>query len=669
MTIACIGAIIESVMRGWEFWVTPLIIGGLIASWWFHITLYGRPAFRENFYMVFSMMVAFFYGVHKTSFYDIIVVSTLLMVTATLLKRSELLIAILIEYFALIGMQVFIVIKTDENAFDSHEISRLILHIACEICICKILKEILKNGSKTEKELNGKNQEEEKGRIEMEDFLVNISHELRTPVNVINGMTSLILKKESREDVCSIQDAGKRLSHQIEDIQDYSEIQRGDVVLEEDRYEINSILNDITLQYAMSETYRNLELIVDLDPNLPSVLRGDSKKLAKIISHLLDNAFKFTSKGGVYLHIYGIKKEYGINLIIEVRDTGIGMSQTAIEKISKGRYQANQKRNRSTGGIGLGLSIVYGFVRLMKGFVTIDSERGRGTSVRISLVQEVLNATPCLSVEGKENLTIAFYLTPERFRITELREFYNVMAANMAAGLKVNLYPAMSLKELEKLLDQEPVSHIFMGPEEYEQNTSYFDELANKGITIAVSAHTGFKVSDSSKVIVMPKPIYGYQVAKILNGETDYADLIPGVDERRPVLDGVRTLIVDDEPMNLVVATGLFKEYNMIIDTALSGKEAIKKYEETDYDVIFMDHMMPEMDGVEAMKQLKKLAAKDGRVIRIIALTANALSGAREMFLNEGFDGFIAKPINIKDFERVMNRIFPNGTSEKTGGV
>ncbi|MBQ5534755.1 MAG: response regulator, partial [Lachnospiraceae bacterium] len=112
--------------------------------------------------------------------------------------------------------------------------------------------------------------------------------------------------------------------------------------------------------------------------------------------------------------------------------------------------------------------------------------------------------------------------------------------------------------------------------------------------------------------------------------------------------------------MNLVVAAGLFRDYRMVTDTAESGKEAIKKYEDNDYDVIFMDHMMPEMDGVEAMKRIRQVADTSYRKPIIIALTANALSGAREMFMKEGFDGFVAKPIDTGEFERVMKNVLPD---------
>ena len=165
----------------------------------------------------------------------------------------------------------------------------------------------------------------------------------------------------------------------------------------------------------------------------------------------------------------------------------------------------------------------------------------------------------------------------------------------------------------------------------------------------------------------MPKPLYAVPVVNIFSGNINYIKVTSDINYSKPELEGIRALIVDDEPMNLVVASGIFKEYKMIIDTALSGKESIDKFTDNEYDVIFMDHMMPGMDGVEAMKKIKDIAAEHGRTIKVVALTANAVSGAREMFINEGFDGFISKPINIKDFERTRNKVF-SGNALKRGG-
>ena len=660
LTVASIGTITGSIALGWEFWVPPLIVCGMIAAWFFHVNQYGTWTMRENYYLVFTMLLSFYHGIHYTSIFEVVVVSALLMVNVTLFKRTRFVTLVFIEFLVLMTLQIIMGIRHESITFDVLTVSKLTLHIIGEICIYKGLKDAITNNRIDSEELEERNKEKEISREQMEDFLVNISHELRTPVNVVNGISTLILKKEDNKDVTSIRDAGLRLSRQIEDIQDYSEIQRDDLVLEEDKYMITSVLNDIISNYMSWDEIGNLDLIVDLDPGVPAMLMGDAGKIRKVIWHLLNNAVKFTRKGGIYLKVSCIKRSYGINLLIEVKDTGIGISRKNLDKISSGLYQIDRRRNRSTGGIGLGFSIVYGFVRRMNGFVNIDSERGKGTDVSVSIAQAVIDPSPCLNISEDGTINVIFYVIPDRYAVDRLRDFYRDMASNIASGLKVNLYSASDIEELKKLIDKGDITHVFMGEYEYENAHEYFDEMAEGDVKVAVCAREGFMTKKNSRVIVMRKPLYGYSVVKVLNGETQLNIKADNEEERKPLLDGVRALVVDDEPMNLVVATGLFREYNMIIDTADSGKEALAKYLSSDYDLVFMDHMMPEMDGVEAMKRLRDIAAQKGKVLKIVALTANAVSGAREMFLREGFDGFISKPINIADFERVMNRILPD---------
>ena len=345
-----------------------------------------------------------------------------------------------------------------------------------------------------------------------------------------------------------------------------------------------------------------------------------------------------------------------MNLTIEMTDTGIGMNRNAIRSVTEGMYQENKKRDRSSGGIGLGLFIVYGFAHRMGGFVKIESEKGNGSTVRVTIPQKVVDASPCLALRESYEGAVLFHVRPDKYKVAKLRDFYRSMASNLAAGVHVPLYPAETVYEVERLKEKYHVSTVFMGQEEYEENRGYFEELAKEDIVVAVSAGSDFKLPAGSRVMLMPKPLYAYPIMKILNDGRSASDLDGNEYTEKPVFSDVRALIVDDEPMNLIVASSIFREYKMIIDTADSGKDAINKVRDNDYDVVFMDHMMPEMDGVEAMRRIKAVAADRGREIIVIALTANAVSGAREMFMRVGFDGFIAKPIQTADFERVMLR-------------
>ena len=669
ITVACIGAIAESLTQGWEFWVPPLIGVGVVVAWWMHISQYGSERGRENYYMIFSMLVSFYHGVHWTSFFDVIVISALLMSTATLIKRIMYLRLIMIEFFLTMSVQIIMALSLGTIHFDTLTISRVLLHIIGEICIYSVLKTVADRGLLEDDRLKAREDEKKQYDHDMEDFLVNISHELRTPVNVINGLSGLILRKENREDIASISDAGRRLAHQIEDIQDYSEIQRKNVVIENERYMITSLLTDLLAAYRPVSERNGLEYIVDLDPTVPAALKGDPKKIYKIMEHLMNNAFKFTRQGGARIRISALKKDYGINLILEVSDTGIGMTQKDIEGVSNGIYQADRKRDRRTGGIGLGLSIVYGLVRSMNGFVKIESEPGRGTTVRVSVFQEVVDKSPCMSARTDRFINAVFYIQPDKYKVPALGEFYRDMARTLSRGLRVNLYIAQGLHELEKLLARGDMTHVFMGAEEYFADRNYIESISESGVCVAVSAPDELARQIRGNVIFLSKPIYGMQIVNLINEVAADEDKDNACDNETPLLAGIRALVCDDEPMNLVVAKGLFKEYRMYTDTVESGKEAVERFRENDYDVIFMDHMMPEMDGVETMKRIRAVSEQENRPVKIIALTANAVSGAKEMFLSKGFDGFISKPITISDFERVMNRVMKDVMDDRKRGT
>ncbi len=658
ITVSAIGNIVADIVAGWEAWVIPIVAIGIIGIWWLHLTQKSDLVTRTNVYFVYAAFLVFFHGIHNISYFDVSIIVLILMATFMVVDRASLLNIILAEYIVIMTFQFVSLYLHEHTEVTQVFIIRTVLHYGVVLCMYSLGRILVSSRLNSEKKLEEWREAVRANNHDMEDFLSNISHELRTPVNVISGMTTIMQKDVDREELVSIKDACIRLAHQIEDIQDYTEIKRGELYLDDENYMVISLINDVVANYKASNRMNELELVVDISPETPTMLRGDIEKLHKLFRNLLDNAIKFTKRGGIYIKVFSVPHEYGINLVIEVTDTGIGMTRADMARVSKGMYQANKKRNRSTGGIGIGLPIVYGFVHKMGGFVNISSSKGHGTTVRISIPQQVVDLTPCLDLKDNANEGIAIYIKPEKFKVPEVREFYNTMAVNLANGLKTPLYSIGEKKQIDRLNEETKISYLFMGQEEYENDRAYFNEMSKKGYRIVVSANDGYTSEPGSGVTVIPKPLYAFPVVRILNGEgaTEGYQADEGVVLK---FTGLRALIVDDEPMNLVVATGLLKDYGIIVDTADSGKEAVQKYENGDYDVIYMDHMMPEMDGVEAMKLIRQTALASHRNPVIIALTANALSGAREMFMKEGFDGFVAKPINIAEFERVMKNVLP----------
>ncbi len=667
ITLACAGLTIESIMLNWEFWVPPLVIIGTILLWVMNVLSIPDYPIRRVGYLIYTMLTVFFHGVHETSLFDVVAVVALVMIGFSFFDQVYMMHLFVAEYVIIMCMQIMMAHGSGSIVFDGLNISRVILHFSVIFLIYFSCVKAISDRAEYNDSIQDMNVRIDRNEADMEDFLSNISHELRTPINVVNGMSDLLINEGVGSEANSIKKAGIRLACQVEDIQDYTECKRQKVFLEEDNYMCISLINDVVTSFRQYDNTKNLEMVVDLSPQTPTMLRGDIKKLHKIFRHLLENAIKFTRKGGVYVKMFAESTDYGVNLCIEMTDTGMGMSRNDIRSISEGMYQANKKRNRSSGGIGLGLYIVHGFAHRMGGFVKIESERGNGTTIRVTIPQKIIDKKPCLSLAESFKGAVLFHVRPDKYKTPRLREFYRNMAANLATGIKVPLYPADTVYEVERLKEKISATHVFMGQEEYEENKGYFEELAKEDIIVVVSAEAGFELPEGSRVILMPKPLYAYPIIKILNEGRNVTDIEDDESQERPVFRGVKALIVDDEPMNLVVATSLFKNYEMVIDTAGSGKESIRKYRDNDYDIVFMDHMMPEMDGVEAMQKIKAVAADMDKKAVVVALTANAVSGAREMFINEGFDGFIAKPINITDFERVMLRVLPEA-NVKGGG-
>ncbi|MBR5420097.1 MAG: response regulator [Lachnospiraceae bacterium] len=666
-TLASVGLIIENILMGWEFWVPPVVFVGAVSLWAVNLSDVMDFRIRRLFYFMFAVLLLFYHGIHKASFFDVAIAVVLVMITYSILNSAYMMNVLLLEFFVIWFIHIINLPGGDPLVYDRLSVSRMLLHVSIVLLVYFINVRSINERLEEEEESRLKEGRIEANDASMEDFLSNISHELRTPVNVVNGMSDLLIRKGAGKEAESIKQAGVRLAYQIEDIQDYTECKRGKVFLEEDNYMSTSLINDVVTSFRVSEKAGDLELVVDLDPATPAMMRGDIKKLHKIFRHLLENAVKFTRQGGILVKMYSENTDYGVNLTIEMTDTGIGMNRSAIRSVTEGMYQENKKRNRSSGGIGLGLFIVYGFAHRMGGFVKIESERRVGTTIRVTIPQKLVDGKPCLSLEESFDGAVLFHVKPDKYKTPRLRDFYRNMAARLATGIHVPLYPADTVYEVERLKEKMNVTHVFMGQEEYEENRGYFDALSQEDIVVAVSAGPGVKTGAGSRVLLMPKPLYAYPVIKVLNDGRNAKDMDGQVTTEKPVFRNVKALVVDDEPMNLVVATSLFRNYEMSVETAGSGKEAIQKFRDFSYDLIFMDHMMPEMDGVEAMKRIRAAADELGKKARVIALTANAVSGAREMFIQEGFDGFIAKPINTADFERVVQRVL-SGAAAGRGG-
>lgn len=658
-TILSLGLIGESLLMGWERWAVVLLPVGVIVCWTLHIRNRLSSAIRLDIYSALMMLVFFYYGIHETSLFDLAPLIILVMVLYSFTERYGTIKLCMITYYCTIVYDLFFVMGSSVEEI-SLFISRLLLHVVLVYLAGRLLKTLAQRQVKERKAAEDMISRLEEINQRTEDFLANVSHELRTPINAVTGISSVMLKNEEdpekKKDIFTIQMAGQRLFGQIEDILDYTEIDNEKIIVSEEAYMISSIVNDVISENQMQEREYMPELIFDLDAAMPAVFLGDGKKIKKILRHLVNNAVKFTKKGGVYVRIHALRKDYGANLCITVSDTGEGISGEELEKITEGFYQTDGGRNRKAGGLGLGLPIVAGMVSCMEGFMQIKSEEGCGTVISVSIPQKIVDKKPMITLENRERFCLACFLKPEKYEIPEVRDYYNETITHMVEGMDVSIHRVFNTEELKTLTGIYQITHLFIGTEEYEESSALFEDMAER-MTVIVVADKHFVPLSGTKTKLLRKPFYCLPIANMLNAETVQDEI--SFEGKRMLCPDVKVLVVDDEPMNLMVAEGIFREYEMQVKTVHSGIAALELCEKEDFDLIFLDHMMPEMDGVETLKRLRRLLTDSGRTAVIIAFTANAVSGAREMFFQEGFDEFVSKPIEMAELERVLRNVLP----------
>lgn len=378
------------------------------------------------------------------------------------------------------------------------------------------------------------------------DFLANMSHEIRTPINAMLGFDEMILREETDEQIIdyatNIKKAGGNLLSLINDILDFSKVESGKMEIIKDSYKTSNMLTDVITMTYMKAQEKGLSFDIFIGKNIPRVLYGDEMRVKQILTNVLNNAVKYTELGSIALSVNFDKLGEGIGrLRISVADTGIGIEQENISKITESFQRFDLQKNRSIEGTGLGMSIVAGLLKEMEGKLQVYSTYGKGSDFRILIPQEIRDETP----------------------IGNYQEDYR-----------------------KGLLAQKPYRALFTAPQ-------------------------------------------------------------------------ARILFVDDNIMNLSVAKGLLKKTKIQIDTADSGMGCLELTRKNHYDLIFMDHLMPEMDGVETLHRLRREEGNLNQYTHVIALTANAIKGSEEYYLSEGFHAYLTKPIEGERLEEVLFRMLP----------
>ncbi len=502
------------------------------------------------------------------------------------------------------------------------------------------------------------NIEIEKAANMKSDFLANMSHELRTPMNAVIGMAEMALRKDMSSDVreClnQIRTAGKTLLTIINDILDFSKIESGKMDIVEADFEPLSLVHDIASIIMTRIDAKETELLIDINPNLPRVLYGDNNRIKQVIINLANNAVKFTMEGKVVLKFSCRRRsERYIDFMFSVEDTGIGIKEQDLEKIFQSFQQVDSKRNRNIEGTGLGLAICRQLISLMNGSLSVKSEYGKGSCFSFEIPLKIVDAAPSLVIQNP-NPAPAFGVLENEYADSRLK------ADMRKLGIKYtkieNIRDIEAVKEsILPAIEERPF--LFVDKAALSDELLLFVEEHPQLTVVSVNSYSYSSDSDLPNIMFVKKPVSAMMITAIYNNE-EYIDEHMGDALYDFMAETAKILIVDDNTVNLTVAEGLLEPLGMEIDTALGGKEAIEKISETHYDLVLMDHMMPEIDGVETTRIIRRFH-KEYDDVPIIALTANAVGGVKNMFLEEGMNDFIAKPIEVHVLMNKMKQWLP----------